>query len=210
MSQSIPVLESIEHASEPRRIPRRAIALTLTLLGVLCMALSYFHPFWSFKLYAPQYPRGLTLTISLTGFSGDVREIDMLNHYIGMASLTHGAPLERRFATELVAVACATVLIFAGLRTRRSAALAAAVGVLYPAGFLLDTIYWLHRFGHRLDPHAPLRIPAFTPELFGNGSIGQFMTFATPAPGFWLSIGAATLLVLAAVLRWRKEPPCCA
>src|SRR5262252_9452823 len=176
MAHSIPATETLPRVRETRGAPRNAIALVCTALAVVAMGLSYLQPFWTFKLYAPQYPHGLTLTISLTGFSGDVREIDMLNHYIGMASLAHGAPLERRFAKELVAVACASVLAFALLRSRRGAILAAAVGVLYPAGFLLDTFYWLHRFGHGLDPRAPLRIPAFTPQLFGNGTIGQFMT----------------------------------
>jgi hypothetical protein len=101
-------------------------------------------------------------------------------------------------------------LAFALLRTRRGAALAAVVGAFYPLGFLLDTFYWLHRFGHGLDPRAPLHIPAFTPQLFGNGSIGQFLTFATPQLGFWLGVASAALLLLAAALRWRKERPCCA
>ncbi|HKU41363.1 MAG TPA: hypothetical protein VJR89_24535 [Polyangiales bacterium] len=210
MSHSIPAIETLERAPEAQRAPRNAAALFCTALAVAAMALSYFQPFWTFKLYAPQYPSGLTLTISLTGFSGDVREIDMLNHYIGMGSLEHGAPLERRYSKQLVAVACASVLAFALLRSRRGAALAAAVGVLYPLGFLLDTFYWLHRFGHTLDPRAPLRIDAFTPQLFGNGSIGQFLTFAAPELGFWASIAAAGLLLVAAALRYREERPCCA
>src|SRR5262245_50465188 len=138
MAHSIPAIESVARASETQRAraPRRAAALVCTAIAAFVLALSYFQPFWTFKLYAPQYPHGLTLTISLTGFSGDVREIDMLNHYIGMAPLAQGAALERRYAKLLVAVACASVLAFALLRTRRGAALAAAVGVLYPAGFL--------------------------------------------------------------------------
>ena len=33
---------------------------------------------------APQYPRGLRLYAYGTGLAGDVHEINILNHYIGM------------------------------------------------------------------------------------------------------------------------------
>lgn len=198
-------------ASAETRAPRGATRLILTALALALFAASYFQPFWTFKLYAPQYPRGLTLTISLTGFSGDVREIDMLNHYIGMASLTHGAALEREYAHLLVGGLVVVLALLTLMPGKRNALAAAVLGAAYPLGFLADTFYWLYRFGHELDPRAPLHIPHFTPQLFGNGSIGQFMTFAVPQLGFGLSVAGAVLL-LAAALRFRreKEAPCCA
>lgn len=184
--------------------------MTLSVLALAAIAASYWQPFWTFKLYAPQYPHGLTLTIALTGFSGDVREIDMLNHYIGMASLQQGAALERQYAALLVSVLVGVLAVLAALPSRRSAVFAAAMGAAYPLGFLADTSYWLYRFGHQLDPRAPLHIPHFTPQLFGNGTIGQFMTFAVPELGFGLSVlGAVLLLGAAACSRSSQEAPCC-
>jgi copper chaperone NosL len=81
----------------------------------------------------------------------------------------------------------------------------AGVGVLFPLGFLSDSLFWLYRFGHSLDAHAPLRIPSFTPQLFGNGTIGQFMTFARPERGFWLAVVSVVLLVAASFLRARSS-----
>lgn len=193
-------------ASAPRSTARQI----LSVVALALIAASYFLPFWTFKLYAPQYPHGLTLTISLTGFSGDVREIDMLNHYIGMASLAHGAALERQYSHLLVGGLVAVLALLVLLPGKRNALVAAALGAAYPLGFLADTYYWLFRFGHELDPRAPLHIPHFTPQLFGNGNIGQFMTFAVPQLGFGLTVAAALLLIAAAVrIRPRQEATCC-
>jgi copper chaperone NosL len=201
---------STDAAPATPRSARPVARWTLSALALVAIAASYWQPFWTFKLYAPQYPSGLTLTIALTGFSGDVREIDMLNHYIGMDSLQHGAALERQYAAPLVGVLVGVLALLAMLPSRRSAVFAAVIGAAYPLGFLADTFYWLHRFGHQLDPRAPLHIPQFTPQLFGNGNIGQFMTFAVPRLGFGLSILGAVLLLGAAVVcvRTRQEGPC--
>ena len=180
--------------------------------GFLASAIALFvyslrEPWWFFRLYAPQYPRGLTLIISLKGLSGDVREIDMLNHYIGMAHLDAAASFERQYAqygVALLAVGLVLVALFA--KPSRSWWLP-ALGAVFPLGFLSDSLFWLYRFGHSLDTTAPLRIPSFTPQLFGNGTIGQFMTFARPERGFWLAVLAVVLLLAASIVRTRSSAP---
>lgn len=170
----------------------------LLAAGAALIPLSYLAPWWSFTLYAPQYPHGLRLLVSLSHVSGDVREVNMLNHYIGMKSLTLAAPLERAVALyAIIAVAAAVVLVALSLppRWRRGSA---ALAALPPLGFLVDSWFWLWRFGHDLDHHAPIKLAPFTPQLFGNGEIGQFMTFARPELGFWLG-ALAPLLVACAV-----------
>ncbi len=149
---------------------------------------SFFLPWWKFQLYAPQYPKGLTLVISLTGMGGDVHEIDLLNHYIGMGHLADAAPLERRLAGYGVAVIAVLILALAAMAGRKLNKLVAIPAIAFPIVFLADSFYWLYRFGHSLDPKAPIHIGAFTPQMFGNGQIGQFETFAQPAVGFWLAV----------------------
>lgn len=179
----------------------RWFGTALLLMAAGMTALSFSHPFWMFKLYAPQYPNSLSLVISLSGLSGDVREINMLNHYIGMAPLDQAAMFERRMASVAVSAIAAAICVLALVRGRWPAWLATALAAGLPFGFVADTLYWLQRFGHSLDPHAPLRIAAFTPQLFGNGAIGQFMTFALPQFGFWLAIASAVLAATSALLR---------
>jgi copper chaperone NosL len=176
--------------------------------GLVACALALFadtlhQPWWSFRLYAPQYPRGLTLTIALDGVSGDTREINMLNHYIGMAHLDQAAAFERQYAALGVGLLVLSLVGVALLARPAWSWLLAALGALLPVGFLADSFYWLYRFGHDLDPHAPVHLPGFTPQLFGNGVIGQFMTFARPERGFWVAVLSVLLLAAASLLRRR-------
>jgi copper chaperone NosL len=181
----------------------RWIVVALGLAGVSMFAAAFFQSWWSFWLYAPQYPGGLRLDIALTGMSGDVKEIDLLNHYIGMKHLEQAAPLERHLAGYGVAgisVITIGLLVSSG---RKINWLVAIPAIAFPLIFLGDSFYWLFSYGHALDPHAPLRIAAFTPQLFGNGKIGQFETYATPALGFWLAVMGVVCVALAAVVRTR-------
>lgn len=191
--------------------PKSAIAGRSTpyvVYGLVACAMSLFaltlsEPWWFFRLYAPQYPHGLTLMISLQGLSGDVREINMLNHYIGMAPLDQAAAVERTYAAPAVGALLVALMALTYLASRARSWILPALGALFPVGFVADAMFWLYRFGHHLDPHAPLRLAGFTPQLFGNGTIGQFMTFARPERGFWLAVAAVVLLAFAALVRAR-------
>lgn len=171
-------------------------------------AASFAQPWWSFLLYAPQYPKGLSLVISLTGMGGDVHEIDLLNHYIGMGHLADAAPIERRLAGWGVAAICVVTLVVLAAAGRRLNKLVALPAIAFPVVFLADSFYWLYRFGHELSPKAPIKLGAFTPEMFGNGKIGQFETFAQPALGFWLAVGGVVLAALATYVRSRVCAGC--
>lgn len=192
----------------PRRPWRRALVIALALLAVTAFGASLFFPWWKLQLYAPQYPRGLTLIISLTEIDGDVHEISTLNHYIGMASLADAAKLEKQIAVYAVAALGVTTLALMLFAGKKFTKWLFVPGLLFPVGFLLDSYYWMYTFGHNLDPRAPLTIPPFTPQLFGNGQIGQFMTYALPQTGFILAVGGFLFLVVAVVIRGKVCADC--
>lgn len=200
---SIPSLAPPSSTSATR--PLGWVVYGLVAAAIALFVHSLKEPWWFFRLYAPQYPRGLTLIISLKGLSGDVREIDMLNHYIGMAHLDEAASFERQYAHIGVGLLAAGLILIAGFAKPAHSWLLAALGAMFPLGFLSDSLFWLYRFGHSLDTTAPLRIPSFTPQLFGNGTIGQFMTFARPERGFWLVVLGVVLLAAASWLRARRS-----
>jgi hypothetical protein len=135
--------------------------------------------------------------------TGDVHEIDLLNHYIGMKHLANAAPVERLLAgygVGAIGVLTLSLILFAG---KKMNAIVAIPAIAFPVIFLADSFYWLYSFGHSLDPKAPLRMGAFTPQMFGNGQIGQFETFAAPAIGFWLAIVGVICAVVGSYLRSR-------
>lgn len=192
-------------AVKPKWDWARWLVVALALAGAALFVASFFQPWWAFWLYAPQYPNGLKLVISLTGMGGDVHEIDILNHYIGMSHLADAAPTERQIAGYGVGAIGVTVVVLALLSGKKLGKLIAVPAIAFPLGFLADSFYWLYTFGHNLDPRAPLRmsIQPFTPQMFGNGQIGQFETFAQPALGFWLAVGGVACIVIATVIRSR-------
>jgi hypothetical protein len=200
----------------PRGIARSAswhrglrwVVVASVLAAIGAYVASFFQNWWSFTLYAPQYPHGLRLMISLTGMGGDVHEIDMLNHYIGMGHLADAARHERQLAGWGVGLVALMVLALALLAGRKVGKALVVPGLAFPVVFLGDAFYWLYTFGHHLDPHAPLHIPPFTPQLFGNGQIGQFMTFAVPGPGFWMAVGGLVFLAVAVFVRARVCADC--
>lgn len=177
-------------AEDPFRFPRAlfTVASWLVLLSVL-------FPYWSLTLMAPQYPGGLRVAVYVTHLSGDVTEVDNLNHYVGMKKLNQAAQVEKFLAPLAIGAAALLASTLAYTR-RRWAAVLALPAMLFPAIFLGDMYFWLYRYGHELDPNAPLRIPPFTPPLLGMGTVGQFKTIAELQAGFWLAVAAALLVAL--------------
>ena len=55
-----------------------SLLATILLIGALYL------PIWQMTLVAPQYPKGLRLIAYGTEITGDLREINIINHYIGM------------------------------------------------------------------------------------------------------------------------------
>jgi hypothetical protein len=186
----------------------RGLVVALGAVGALLFGAAFTRSWWSFWLYAPQYPGGLRLDIALTGMGGDVKEIDLLNHYIGMHHLADAAPLERRLAGYGVAAICVLTMALLTASGRKLNKIVAVPALAFPLVFLADSVGWLYSFGHHLDSHAPLKIGAFTPEMFGNGKIGQFETYAQPALGFWLAVVGVACVVLAVVVRGRVCKHC--
>ena len=161
---------------------------------------SFFFPYWHFTLVAPQYPYGLHVTVYLNKIEGDVRELDILNHYIGMKKMEEAAQFERKIAFWAITLLSIATIVFL-YSGRKSAVLLALPAVGFPIGFVADLFYWLYKFGHELNPNAPIKIQPFTPTLIGEGKIAQFTTYAKFGVGFWMAVLAAILMIVALFLR---------
>ena len=180
----------------------------LLLLARVLLLVSLFLPYWRMELQAPQYPDGLHMTAYLNALTGDVAEIDGLNHYIGMRSLYEAAAIERTVGVFIMIAFVVMLELAAFIHTRWAALLVAPV-VLVPAVFLIDLHLWMRHFGLNLDPNAPLSnaVKPFVPTALGKGGIGQFVTVATPGPGLLLAAGASLVLVAALFFHRRAYRP---
>lgn len=194
---------------------QRLPALAVTLVGAALFLSSLTRPWWGMVMFAPQYPNGLFTTTTLQGMSGDVSEIDQLNHYIGMMKLDEAALLERAAAPYLVWVSAGLAVVALAVRWRWLAWALRLPLMIFPLFFLLDLKVWLWYAGNHLDPRAALSnsIKSFTPVMLGEGKIAQFRTLAWLEPGFWFALAGAALVLAAGLwasgLRLSREVKRC-
>ncbi len=169
----------------------------LVCTGSLVLISSFWFPYWSLNLKAPQYPNGLQLYVYMDHVEGDVNEVNILNHYIGMASLDEAAQFERRFAWYgLLFLALGAVLVIP--IGRKVYKVFYVPPILFLLGFIGDLFFWLYKAGHDLNPDAPVDIAPFIPTMFGTGKIGQFSTVAYFGMGFWIAV-TGTLIIFYAI-----------
>lgn len=170
---------------------------TLLLAAAAALVLlSIFLPYWKMTLLAPQYPGGLTILVYVNRLTGDVREVDGLNHYIGMRPLEEAAQLER--SVSMVAITIVALLIAGAVFIHtRWAALLTLPALTLPFLFLADMYFWMRNFGLNLDPRAPLSssIEPFIPPILGRGKVGQFETVASFQIGLYLAFLAVALII---------------
>lgn len=182
---------------------------TLLLAGAaVLIIISIFLPYWSLVLHAPQYPKGLVVNAYVNHLEGDVREIDGLNHYIGMRPLNEAAQLER--SISIFAIGALALLVLAAVFIHSPwAALLSLPAVLLPVVFLADLYFWLSNFGQNLDPHAALSnaVQPFIPTVLGEGIIGQFRTVAYADFGLLLASAGSVLILVGLYLQRRAYKP---
>jgi copper chaperone NosL len=181
--------EMQEHAERYR--------LPMWLFGgaALLLIVSLLLPYWVLRLDAPQFPNGLTITAYVNRLTGDVGELEGLNHYVGLGSFQDAATFERSIAIAAI-VMLAGLLIASFLIHSRWVLLLVLPALLFPFIFLIDLQFWLWDFGHHLDPAAPLAkaVGEFTPPIFGPAEIAQFDTLALPGIGLILAFIASGLI----------------
>ena len=187
---------------------RYATPTAIFMIARVLLLVSIFFPYWHMELEAPQYPNGLFLTAYCNHLTGDVREIDGLNHYIGMRPLGEAAAFERAASVWMI---LAMFLLVEGAAFIHSkwAVLLAIPAITFPIAFIVDLYYWMRTFGLNLDPKAPLSnsVKPFVPTVIGEGGIGQFKTFAEFGTGYWLAVAGAACIVVGFYFHRRAYRP---
>lgn len=188
---------------ELSRTARLAI-LAVSLLLLPAMGL----PVWRITLHAPQYPEGLEAVIYPHTVSGDLREVNLLNHYIGMQEITPDEFPEFRFIPFFILRFLGLALLATAVARIPIAALGWLDFVVFGLVMLFDFQHWLQEYGQNLAPDAPIRIEPFTPHLLGVTKVGQFTVTSYPAVGAILMAVAGLLgpiILFIEWKRWRKD-----
>jgi hypothetical protein len=182
----------------------------MLLAAAALLVTTYFLPLWNLTMFAPQYPDGLRLDIypyTLVGGNRgqDIKEINVLNHYIGMHELVNDSFTEFKWMPFVIGAL--------GLLILRAAAHGTVVALvdvtmlfLYFGAFSLWSFgYKLYQYGHDLDPTAAVRVPPFTPPIFGYAKIANFEVYSYPQPATYAMAGVGVLLVAALTAAWVKS-----
>jgi len=181
----------------------------VTIVGAVLIAIGGFLPVWGTKLLAPQYPKGLSLWFFGDRVEGPVREVNGLNHYIGMQSIDLTQVPEMAL-WPLAVMGSVLVLVVAVLWRGWISRFALLALWLVPVVVLLDIQRWLITFGTELDPTAALSLGGFIPTVVGPSEVWNFTILTFPGPALviiWVVALLATLARRAQQpeprLRWR-------
>ena len=158
-------------------------------------------------MFAPQYQDGLRLHIYsyrlVGGNAGqDVKEINLLNHYIGMKDLAAEDFTEFKWLPFVIGI-LGLLFLRAAVMGKLTHLVDVLVLYLYFGAFALWSFaYKMYWYGHNLAPTAAVRVAPFTPPLFGYKQLANFEVYSYPALG---SYALARWPRLAAfVLAWRE------
>ncbi|ADD67720.1 conserved hypothetical protein [Denitrovibrio acetiphilus DSM 12809] len=165
-------------------------------------------PVWFVSLEAPNYPKeafpnGIPVYFHMDGYSGDVHEMNTINHFIGMYPMERGGRVERIFLPYLLLFEVFLFLLFMTMK-HRVVTVGMLLPVLFPAGFLAFYSGWLYWYGHNLQEWGMFKVKPFMPTVFGDGKVAQFTTHSYPSLGFYLLLVISALSILA-ILSRRNE-----
>ena len=162
-------------------------------------------PIWYVALEAPNYPKesfpnGIPVFYHFDGFSGDVHEMNTINHFIGMDPMKRGAPYLRMLAPYAL-IFVALIILYFTLYNNKFLNLLMLIPVALPFVFIGFYSYWLYWFGHHMHNWGAFKIKPFMPTVFGDGKVAQFTTHSYPSSGFWILVAISVLSLLALVSR---------
>lgn len=175
------------------------------VLLLVPLAIGLTLPLWRIEMEAPQYPNGLSVDIYAYTLEGghdgnDLREINILNHYIGMKKIDRAELSDLDWLPFGFGLLALLVLRVAAVGNVRSLLDLTTVVGYFSAFSMGRFVYKLYSFGHNLSPDAPVKIKPFMPAIFGTKEVGNFTTHSMPGSGTYLVAAFAVgLFVLCAL-----------
>lgn len=182
------------------------------LIAAAMLVPVFFFPMYRMTLYSNQFPDGLNLYIYSGTLRGgqseardDLKEINSLNHYIGMHALEEADFSEFQWIPLMLGF-----FIILSLRSVVMGKMSSVVDTVVLFGWFGLFALWhfysrLYTYGHNLDPSAAVKVTPFTPPIFGSQQIANFTVFNYPAAGTYLMLGFVVLSALAIWMSARQK-----
>lgn len=195
---------------QPLGIPVRV----LLFVSIFAVIWAFKGPLWTMSFTSNQYPDPLKMAIHINHLEGqktemrdDLREINGLNHYIGMRPILESDFSEFSWLPFAIGGFVLLVLRCVALGRLRDLTDTVVLFIYFGLFSLWDFYSKLYNYGHNLSPDAAIKVDGFTPPLYGKEKIANFWVESYPGiASFALGIFGALLclaLLLALVLAIR-------
>lgn len=177
-------------------------------IGALLLLALYYMPFWTINMSAPQYPEGLGMYIHIDDVTGhkrhDLRNINTLNHYIGMAEIHKEDFPEFEVMPWIIGSMIIFGLLAAVTGSTKMVITWLVLMTLLGIGGLIDFYLWGYDYGHNLSPDAPIKVPgmSYQPPLIGCKQLLNIRACSLPYTG---SIFIALSMIIAAGVLWFEK-----
>lgn len=149
------------------------IASSLLILGL------FIFPMWNILLKAHKYPDGIGMDIWINKIVGtnpnDIQNINLMNHYVGMDPIP--TEMAEFVVFPWVIGIMSAIGLGIGLIRKRKLFLVWFVIMSVLGGIgLYDFYSWEYKYGHNLNPRAPIKVPgqSYQPPVFGYKENPQF------------------------------------
>jgi copper chaperone NosL len=182
----------------------RGVLVVLGLVASLLVAAGWVLPIWQARLYAPQYPGGLTTIAYGHQVAGDINEVNALNHYVGLGVFDPADVPEMQLWPFALVAAVLAVVVALLLRRRWAGRLATIYLWALPVGVLAAIQFRLYEFGQDITPGAAFRLDPFIPWVVGKSTVWNFETWAWPGWGLIGILGAAAVVTFGPRLLERR------
>ncbi|MDQ7097054.1 hypothetical protein REC12_26005 [Desulfosporosinus sp. PR] len=176
---------------DKRLLPKRA----LTLGAAVAFALAMVNKLWGMVLVSTFYYNGLKLNIYATKATGDLSELNILNHYIGMMNIDNSLP-EFRWIPWVFGLIVLLSLAMA-IWPKRQVLIGGTVLTLVGLGAMGGDFYYrLYEYGHDFVADAPIQVAGFTPKIMGHYMLANFdVTTGFGWGGLFALLGVVLLLL---------------
>lgn len=192
-AETAPTAAQTPVAGARGEVDRLFAACSIVAAGLLVIA--FFLPLWVMDMSAPQYPQGLQLVAYGTKLTGDLQEINSLNHYVGVKEIEPDSVAELKlFPFALFALVAVLVVTPFIVRWRYWRAVLAALVFAVPIGMLIDVQWWLYKYGHDRSEDAIYDISDFTTKVLGGTQVINFHTDTMVGIGWWIMVAAGVII----------------
>ncbi|HID04660.1 MAG TPA: hypothetical protein EYP20_02520 [Aigarchaeota archaeon] len=177
------------------------------IASITLTAASLLFPFWVISMKAPFIQEPIIIGIyPLQGLVGDLQNLNIVNHYVGLGEIKPENIPELQFIPLLYALYILLIAVIAFYNGRNNKLFKAllTVYIILLSALPVYSYMWMYRYTHTIDPKAPIKLEPFDPPFFGVYRLANFDIVSYLGPAFFLPLIAAIVQIAIHIRRRRR------